>query len=193
MPSFLPSGSKGLKLGPLRLTMGAAPASQKHGETPGTDDITFSHKERKEEATRCHRFIDVHRLSLHLVTLGIRRPAGVFCGWALSWFSFSLSFERVSSDEIFDTQGLFINKPFYTSTAFTQALLLNKPCFYTKACLHKTCFYTNPVFTQTLSLHKHCFYTRPTFTQTLSLHKRCLYTSSVFTQALLLYKPCFYT
>ena len=112
-------------------------------------------------------------------------------------------------------QGLFMNKPFYTSTAFTQALLLNKPCFYTKAFLHKTCFYANPVFTQALSLHKHCFYTKaflhktcfyanPVFTQALSLHKHCFYTkaflhktcfytNAVFTQALSLHKHCFYT
>ena len=76
---------------------------------------------------------------------------------------------------------------FYTSTAFTQALLLNKPCFFTKAFLHKTWFYTNPVFTQALSLHKHCFYTKA------FLHKNCFYTNAVFTQALSLHKHCFYT
>ena len=117
--------------------------------------------------------------------------------------------------QVLQPQGLFINKPFYTSTAFTQALLLNKPCFYTnpvftqalslhkrcfytkaflhktcfytKAFLHKTCFYTNAVSTQALSLHKHCFYTRPAFTQ-----KR-FYTRPPFTQTLSLHKLCLYT
>ena len=133
-----------------------------------------------------------------------------------------------STMQVLQPQGLFINKPFYTSihkhcfytspaftqalllhkSVFTQDLLLHKPCFYTSAVftqallLHKTCFYTNAVFTQALSLHKHClytrpaftqkrFYTRPPFTQTLSLHKLCLYTSIAFIQALLLHNDHF--
>ena len=115
--------------------------------------------------------------------------------------------------QVLQPQGLFINKPFYTSmhkhcfytspafkqalllhkSVFTQDLLLHKPCFYTSAVftqallLHKTCFYTNAVFTQALSLHKHCLYTRPAFTQ-----KR-FYTRPPFTQTLSLHKLCLYT
>ena len=95
-----------------------------------------------------------------------------------------------STMQVLHPQGLFINKPFYTSTAFTQALLLNKPCFYTKAFLHKTCFYTNAVFTQALSLHKHCFYTRPAFTQK-RFYMTSFHSDAVFTQALSLHKHCF--
>ena len=104
---------------------------------------------------------------------------------------------KFCSRKDFSKTNLCANR-FYTSTAFTQALLLHKPCFYTKAFLHKTCFYTSAVFTQALSLHKHCFYTSPAFTQkrfytsppftqVLSLHKLCLYTSIAFIQALLLH------
>ena len=101
-------------------------------------------------------------------------------------FCYVLTVTMRSTMQVAQPQRLFINKPFYTSTAFTQALLLNKPCFYTKAFLHKTCFYTNPVFTQALSLHKHCFYTKA------FLHKTCFfYTNAVFTQALLLHKSVF--
>ena len=115
--------------------------------------------------------------------------------------------------QVLQPQGLFINKPFYTSihkhcfytspafkqalllhkSVFTQDLLWHKPCFYTSAVftqallLHKTCFYTNAVFTQALSLHKHCLYTRPAFTQ-----KR-FYTRPPFTQTLSLHKLCLYT
>ena len=123
--------------------------------------------------------------------------AGFFPGFLLSCccivavfllcFCYVLTATMRSTMQVLQPQGLFINKPFYTSTAFTQALLLNTPCFYTKAFLHKTCFYTNPVFTQALSLHKHCFYAKA------FLHKTCFYTNAVFTQALSLHKHCFYT
>ena len=110
----------------------------------------------------------------------------VFAGLLLC-FCYVLTVTMRSTMQVLQPQRLFINKPFYTSTAFTQALLLNQPCFYTKVFLHKTCFYTNPVFTQALSLHKHCFYTKA------FLHKTCFYTNAVFTQALSLHKHCFYT
>ena len=139
-----------------------------------------------------------------------------FCwGFAacLLCFCYVLTVTLRSTMQVLQPQGLFINKPFYTSihkhcfytspafkqalllhkSVFTQDLLLHKPCFYTSAVftqallLHKTCFYTNAVFTQALSLHKHCFYTRPAFTQ-----KR-FYTRPPFTQTLSLHKLCLYT
>ena len=153
----------------------------------------------------------------------------MFAGFVLC-FCYVLTVTLHSTMQVLQPQGLFINKPFYTSihkpcfytspaftqalllhkSVFTQDLLLHKPCFYTSAVftqallLHKTCFYTNAVFTQALSLHKHClytrpaftqkrFYTRPPFTQTLSLHKLCLYTSIAFIQALLLHNDILLT
>ena len=135
----------------------------------------------------------------------------MFAGFLLCFF-YVLTVTLRSTMQVLQPQGLFINKPFYTSIhkhcfytspAFKQALLLNKPCFYTKAFLHKTCFYTNPVF-KDLLLHKRCLYTSAVFTQALSLHKACFYTKTflhktsfhsdtVFTQVLSLHKHCFYT
>ena len=136
----------------------------------------------------------------------------MFAGFLLC-FCYVLTITLRSTMQVLQPQGLFINKPFYTSihkhcfytspafkqalllhkSVFTQDLLLHKPCFYTSAVftqallLHKTCFYTNAVFTQALSLHKHCLYTRPAFTQ-----KR-FYTRPPFTQTLSLHKLCLYT
>ena len=145
----------------------------------------------------------------------------MFAGFLLC-FCYVLTVTLRSTMQVLQPQGLFINKPFYTSMhkhcfytspAFKQALLLHKSVFTQDLLLHKPCFYTSAVFTQALLLHKTCFYTNAVFTQALSLHvftqglllhknvftqdllslRHCLYTSSVFTQALLLYKPCFYT
>ena len=136
----------------------------------------------------------------------------MFAGFLLC-FCYVLTITLRSTMQVLQPQGLFINKPFYTSihkhcfytspafkqalllhkSVFTQDLLLHKPCFYTSAVftqallLHKTCFYTNAVFTQALSLHKHCLYARPAFTQ-----KR-FYTRPPFTQTLSLHKLCLYT
>ena len=136
----------------------------------------------------------------------------MFAGFLLC-FCYVLTVTLHCTMQVLQPQGLFINKPFYTSihkpcfytspafkqalllhkSVFTQDLLLHKPCFYTSAVftqallLHKTCFYTNAVFTQALSLHKHCLYTRPAFTQ-----KR-FYTRPPFTQTLSLHKLCLYT
>ena len=136
----------------------------------------------------------------------------MFAGFLLC-FCYVLTVTLRSTMQVLQPQGLFINKPFYTSmhkhcfytspafkqalllhkSVFTQDLLLHKPCFYTSAVftqallLHKTCFYTNAVFAQALSLHKHCLYTRPAFPQ-----KR-FYTRPPFTQTLSLHKLCLYT
>ena len=125
----------------------------------------------------------------------------MFAGFLLC-FCHVLTVTLRSTMQVLQPQGLFINKPFYTS--------IHKHCFYTSPAfkhallLHKPCFYTSAVFTQALSLHKHClytrpaftqkrFYTRPPFTQTLSLHKLCLYTSIAFIQALLLHNDILLT
>ena len=118
-----------------------------------------------------------------------------FC-WGLAefllhvWWVFAvflLCFDNYvrSTMQVLQPQGLFINKPFYTS--------IHKHCFYTSPAFTQKRFYTRPAFTQTLFLHKRCLYTSAAFAQDLLLHKRCLYTSAVFTQALSLHKACFYT
>ena len=136
----------------------------------------------------------------------------MFAGFLLC-FCYVLTVTLRSTMQVLQPQGLFINKPFYTSMhkhcfytspAFKQALLLHKNVFTQDLLLHKLCFYTSAVFTQALLLHKTCFYTNAVFTQALSLHKHCLYTRPAFTQkrfytrppftqTLSLHKLCLYT
>ena len=111
----------------------------------------------------------------------------------LQCFCYKMTVAMRSTMQVLQPQGLCINKPFYTSTAFTPALLLHKSVFRQDPLLHKSCFYTSAVFTQALLLPQALLLHKSVFTQDLLLHKRCLYTSAVFTQALLLHKAGFYT